>query len=128
MYRTVTFDTTFPNEWEFDETNSPVAPGARELAEALVNVLRGRASSITPIEQHEYYGWRFDVVVAKSTFFNVLNPADRCYLTVSMRWYWLKSIFGRQPRLSFERYCNLITDALREIPEVSAIEWEPYRS
>jgi hypothetical protein len=127
MYRTVVFNSTFPNEWKFDENENPSAPGARELAETIVAKLRPRVASVSEVEQHEYYGWGFTTTLQRGTFYNVLNPADDCYLTVSMDWYALKAILRQRPRQPFERYCDALVDALREISEVSNVRWEAYR-
>jgi hypothetical protein len=125
--RAVEFKSTFPNEWTFNESGSPVAPGARELAEVIVSGLRSRPSSITPVEQHEYYGWAFATVFDRSRFYNVLNPVDAdCCLTVSMDWYILKSLLLMRPRDSFDQYCGIISETLQQIPEVSEVKWEPY--
>jgi hypothetical protein len=62
------------------------------------------------------------------SFYNVLNPGDdECHLTVSMRGYTLKVLLLKQPRVWFDRYSALLTEALREIPEVSQIKWKEYR-
>ena len=127
MYRTVAFKSTFPNEWTFNENECPVAPGARELAEVIVSSLRSRLSSVTSVEQHEYYGWGFATVLDRSRFYNVLNPVDDdCYLTVSMDWYSLKSLLLMRPHVSFDQYCSIISETLQKIPEVSDVKWEPY--
>ena len=127
MYRTVEFKSTFPNEWAFDKKENPIAPGARALAEAIAAKLRERLSSVTSIKQHEYYGWGFEATCDGSTFYNVLNPADECYLTVSMDWYGLKTMFFRRPRICFDRYCAILGESLRDIPDVSDVEWHAYR-
>jgi hypothetical protein len=128
MYRTAEFNSTFSNEWVFDGDGNPLAPGARDLAEAIASNLRGRVSSVTAIEQHEYYGWGFAAIFDGSTFYNVLNPVDvDCYLTVSMNWYGLKSLLLRRPRASFDRYCAALRGALNDIPQVSVVKWQAFR-
>src|SRR5688500_776577 len=97
MYRTVAFKFTSPDEWTFDQNNSPTAPGARDLAEAIVANLRPHVTTVSEIEQHEFYGWRFQATLDHSTFCNVLNPVEECYLTVSMNWYELKWLLLKRP-------------------------------
>jgi hypothetical protein len=129
MHRTLELTSHFPNEWVFDENENPVAPGARELAEAIVSNLRARASSVTEVDQHEHYGWTFDVVFEGSTFSNVVNPVDEVdYLTVSMDGYRLKALLLERPRATFDRYCAVLHDALNAISEVSNLRWQPYGS
>lgn len=128
MLRSVTFLSKFPNEWTFNENETPTAPGARELAETIVAKLRQRVVSVSEVDQHEYYGWGFWATTDRGTFYNVLNPAaDECYLTLSMEWYAWKFLLFQRPRQTFDHYCEILTEALREIAEVSAIEWEEYR-
>ena len=127
MYRTVIFNSAFPNEWKFDEYDIPTAPGARELAELIASKLRLHVRSVSAVDQHEYYGWAFAATTEYATFYNVLNPVDECYLTVSMDWYATKALLLQRPREKFDRYCEALTDALGEIAEVSNIQWEDYR-
>jgi hypothetical protein len=127
MYRTVVFISTFPNEWTFDENDNPLAPGARQLADTIAAKLLSQVVSVSEVHQHEYYGWEFDVLTENGTFVHVLNPGDRCYLTISMRWHWLKAILLKQPRQVFERYCEFLTETLQFIPEISRIEWDDFR-
>jgi hypothetical protein len=35
MFRTVEFRSTFPDEWQFDASQNPISPGARDLALAI---------------------------------------------------------------------------------------------
>ncbi len=124
MYRTIVFTSTFPDKWTFDENENPTAPGARELANAIAAKLRCHVQSVSPVQQHEYYGWGFGATTDDSTFYNVLNPGDECYLTVSMNWYALKAILFRHPSNKFAHYCGLIAEVLREIPEISEVRWQ----
>jgi hypothetical protein len=129
MYRTVEFKHTFPDEWVFDENENPIAPGARELANAVVSGLSARISNVSRVQQHSFYGWGFDVEFEGSTFYNVVNPADeKCYLTVQMLGYWLKWLLRKRPRDSFERYSTVLTEVLRDIPALSGINWQQYRT
>jgi hypothetical protein len=129
MFRTVVFHHTFENEWRFDDHNTAVAPGARDLAEGVARELGKSVNVITPVEQHSYYGWAFEVKFAGCRFVNVLNPADEeCYLTVQLCWYWLHAFLRRRPRPRFEAYCLILEQALVAIPQISGVVWENYRS
>lgn len=124
MYRTVTFKSTFPNQWQFDHAGNAVAPGARELAEAIVASLRSRVESTTAIEQHSYFGWGFEVTFENRRFCNVVNPAgDEACLTVQFPWQWVWELLLRRPKKTFDRYCDVLADSLAAIPQVSAINW-----
>jgi hypothetical protein len=97
------------------------------LAEAIIAMLRPRVASVSEVSQHEYYGWGFTATTEDATFYNVLNSVDECYLTVSMDWYALKALLLQRPRRMFDRYSDVLSDALREIAEVSNLKWEAYR-
>ncbi len=128
LYRAVEFQSSFQGDWRFDENDEPIGPGMRDLADAIVGRLGVHVTSVSPIRQHEYYGWGFDAVFEQSTFYNVINPIDQgeCYLTVSMDSYVLKKLLMKRPQEAFDRYCNAVSDTLREIPEVSGIKWGTY--
>ncbi|HJY77138.1 MAG TPA: hypothetical protein VKE95_10925 [Burkholderiales bacterium] len=128
MYRTVEFKSTFTNDWHFDANGNALAPGARKLAETIVARLQPRLDATTDIEQHSYYGWAFRATYSGHFFYNVLNPAsDLCFLTVQCPWQWFRTLLLRRPPNRLERYCNVVSDALSEIPEVSGVSWQEYR-
>lgn len=128
MYRTAEFTSSFPNEWVFDANENPIAPGARELAEAFAIELRRRVESTMPIGQRDYYGWEFVARFDGCRFLNVLNPVDdTCYLTVQLLWQWLRALLLQRPHATFERYCQVVSDTLAAIPQVSAVQWQGYR-
>jgi hypothetical protein len=120
--RELEFTSSFPNEWTFNALGCPVGPGARELAEAIAAGLSNAGMRVGGIDQWEYYGWAFEVHFDRCCFLNVLNPVDKCYLTISLQWYWLHWLLARQPRLSFDRYLKQMTDVLAGIPEISGIK------
>jgi hypothetical protein len=128
MYRTVQFESTFANEWRFDANEFPVAPGARDLAEAIVGELGKRVSGISAVEQHSFYGWAFEARYAGCRFINVVNPAEPvCYLTIHLCWYWLRAVLLQRPRRVYDEYCVVVSEALAAIPQVSGVRWEGYR-
>jgi hypothetical protein len=129
MFRTVEFDSTFANEWVFDEHKSPVRPGSRALAEEIADRLRPLVSAVGPIHQHSYYGWTFDAELCGCSFNNVLNPADRTsYFTIELRWYWLRFLLIQRPRHAVDAYCDTLARALSEIPQITAIRWHDPQS
>jgi hypothetical protein len=83
---------------------------------------------ITPVEQHSYYGWAFDVRFGGCRFVNVINPAgDVCYLTVKLCSYWLRALLLQRPQQRFDEYGAVLNEALLAIPQVSGVEWQEYR-
>lgn len=129
MYRTVEFDSTFPNEWRADEDGNTLGPGARELAEAIVHEIGPSMRVCLALEQHKDYGWRWDVEFEGVRFVNVLNPVDKdCYLTVELGWYPVRWLLGQKPGKRLQRYCAQLTEALGHVPQVSNVRWGEPRS
>lgn len=129
MYRTVEFCSTFPNEWRSDEEGTPIGPGARELADAIVSVLVDPVRVTSAVEQHKDYGWGWTTEFEGVRFDNVLNPvAEDCYLTVHPHGYLLRWVTGRGPRANLDRYSSRLTEALAKVPQVSRVKWHPPRS
>jgi hypothetical protein len=127
VFRTVEFNSGFVNESQFDARGNQIAPGSRQCAEAIVLALRPLVQSVSPVLQHSSYGWSFAVRHESFHFFNVLNPAGACYLTIQLEWQWLWALLGFRPREHFERYCDLVTTTLESIPELSTISWQGFR-
>lgn len=125
MHRTSEFKSTFPDEWQFDERGNPILPGGRDIADAIVAWLRKTGAAVTHVQQYEYYGWGFETICNDSTFYNVVNSAGgRCYLTVTMDWYWLKWLLLTRPRRSLDEYCRRLNEGLSTIPQISEICWQ----
>jgi hypothetical protein len=129
MYRSIHFSYSGPNEWEFDENDNPLRPGARELAELIAAKLRLNSTSVYPVTQHSFYGWAFAVVFEKVKFHQVLNPvAEDCRLTINLPLYWLRAATLKQPRQTFNRYCTIVEAVLKKIPTVTGLRWDDFRS
>ena len=129
MYRAVQFFSTFPNEWRGDEEGNSLGPGARELADVIVQGLGPSMKVVIPVHQHKDYGWGWDAEFEGVRFDNVLNPIDsECYLTVHIGWYGLRWLLGQNPGVKLERYCGQLTEVLGRIPQVSKVRWMPPHS
>ena len=126
MFRTVEFLSTFASEWQFDASGNPVAPGARELADAIANKLGKRMNVVLPVELHSYFGWAFEVAFGGCRFINVLNPGnENCYFTIKLCWYGLRTLLLQRLRRKFDEYCIILENVLAEIPPVSSVVWKP---
>lgn len=125
MHRTVEFKSALANSWQFDAAGNPTIPGGRETAEKIAAALRAVVSSITPVIQHRFYGWRFDAVFANNRFVHVLNSsADIDYLTIDLPWSRMRALLRQHPRELFETYCWVLEAALKTLAEISAIRWQ----
>lgn len=123
-YRTVSFASAEAIEWEYDEDGEPVTPGGKELTEEIAASLAAAGCRVSEVEQHEGYGWGFGVRLENDSFYQVLNPVDRVYLTIEMEWFRLKRLLLRQPQVAFERYCRLVDATLASVPGISEVQWK----
>ena len=123
MYRTLQFRSGWPCEWVFDAHENPVAPGARDLAEAIVQELKQDLPNTTEVSQHSYYGWSYETEYEGATFHQVINPTDEVFLTVRYQGYWWHWLLLRGPHGRLERYCGLLAAAVRRVPGLSDLHW-----
>lgn len=124
MYRTVEFKSTFPSESEFDDNGDQVVPDGRALAESIAERLRPVVTTVSEITQHEYYGWSFLATSKNASYHHVVNAAgEDCFCTISMNWYWIKSLAWQHPKEPFDDYCTTLTQVLKCIPEISNVSW-----
>ena len=109
MYRKVEFKSEYPDDWQFDENDNPIAPGSREVADQIAAQLADHVSEVSPVDQHSYYGWSFETNFENCRFYQVLNPVDGdCYFTVQCLGYWIR-------KLLFKKRSADLIDALQHI-------------
>ncbi len=126
MYRKVRFWCSIPAPWGDGYVLPESRTGTARIAEALAS----NVQSVSPVEQHKYYGWGFWSTIAGATFHNVVNPIaeDEWWMTVSMKGYLWRKLTFRRPRRTFERYCAVLREALGCVHEISHVEWREFRS
>ena len=125
MQRTVEFRSAFANQWQFDEEGTPTAPGARELAEAIVAALQQRGVTTGSIHQHSNHGWGFETRFEELTFHNLVSPMEgEAAMVIETRSDLLNALMLRRPGRKFEGYCGVVGEALAQIPQVSDVQWE----
>jgi len=56
----LTFEADFPDDAEWDENQELVVPGGKAMISAIREQVEGRGYACTAVEQHSYFGWRFD--------------------------------------------------------------------
>ena len=129
MYRTLQFRSGWVDDPDFDDADNQTAPGARELADAIVACLAEHVTDLSGVEQHSFYGWGFSCAFHNASFYNVLSPAGHeGYLTTQYLGYWFDKLLFRKPRLRFDVYCNLLSNVLSQVENISEFEWDDYRS
>jgi hypothetical protein len=125
MYRTVHFTTSRADDAKFDEAGEPIGVGHRALAEHLREAISKGVTATTPVEQHSYYGWRFDVTFERCSFETVLNPIHPdCHLTITLPGVLLWRLLQRRPHEAFTHYCALVEAVLKRMTDLRQIAWE----
>ena len=122
MYRTLKLQSSWSNEWVFDEHENPIAPGARELADGIAAELERQLECVTDVSQHSFYGWGFTTQFDHASFYHVLNPSDPVYLTIGYRNYWLDWLLLRRPLERFDRYMSLLIGVVKNMPKVTDVQ------
>ncbi len=75
--RTVaTFDAAFPDDAEWDEHGNLLIPGGRAVTEALHDALVAIGSHCTPVVQHSFYGWKFDIECKGTRFTYIVQSFE----------------------------------------------------
>jgi len=69
----VTFQTCFPDDGVFDSAGNPQAPTGKNVADAIVGLLRGRGADVTDPVQHSFYGWQFTLNADGESFVFLLQ-------------------------------------------------------
>ena len=87
-------------------------------------------AEVSSVEQHKSYGWGFFTTFEDCSFENVVNPIqpDEWWLTVSMSGYLIRKLTLRNPRRTFDRYCDVIAGVLGQVPEFSNPKWNDHVS
>ncbi len=123
MHRTLVFNSTWNNEWQYDSDENPITPGAKELAEEIVNELKKTLSYVSEISQHGFHGWSFSSKFEDAIFKQVMNPVDEVYLTISMESYYRKLLLFQRPKSLFDEYCELLKIKISELRDISNFRW-----
>ena len=122
---TVRFSSAFPNQWLFDDEGNPSAPGARELADAIVAALRKQpgVTELTPVAQHENYGWIFSARYEDCTIRHFVNPIEQeAEVTLEVEGYLRKKLLLQRPGRTLLRYQQLLASTLNQIPQISDVQ------
>ena len=124
MHRTVHFKTTESEEWTFDANGNPDVPGGKALAQKLCAAVAGAAQAVGTVEQHSYYGWRFEVAFKDVTVQCVLNAAgEESYFTVEVDSILPSWLLPRRVRRAFAELEVVFDTLLRELPGIHAVAW-----
>jgi hypothetical protein len=123
MHRTAHFKTAEPEAWTFDANGEVQVPGGRQLAEKLRDGIAAPARTVSAVEQHSYYGWRFEVALDGVSLACVLNAADDCSFTVEIASLLPAFLLSRRHRQALAECERAFDGLLRGWPEITDVSW-----
>lgn len=90
----VTFESTFPDDTDWDEKDAPVTPGGRGIFDALHAGVASAGWPVGPITQHSFYGWSFFVGLGPPRMHVLLQYPGPWLLIVTRQPSFLKRLSG----------------------------------
>ena len=94
MLRTyATFTSTLPDDQQ-EKDGEIVAPGGRSIMGRLRDGLARRGFSVSEMEQHENYGWCFDVIAPACRIWCLIQFCEPWLLITDRRGGFLRRLFG----------------------------------
>jgi hypothetical protein len=121
LHHVVTFLSTFPNEWQFDEAGDPIVAGGRECIEFLRSQLIAAGFSASEICERDYYGWELTVWYRSVSFYLILTTVDTWYLHVGVSLAFLQGALLRHPAQHYERLQTVLDDTFQRSGHFSDI-------
>jgi hypothetical protein len=121
----VTFEWDNPEEEEsdFDDGGDITRPGGHAIAEHIQSGLRKRGLNVTNVEQHEFYGWAFDIVGNQNTVWCMLQFAEPWLLVAEVPSTWWERLKGRKPDAEHAEVCRAIHECLVSGGRASSVRW-----
>ncbi len=116
----VTFEAEFAQNAV--ETNSDV-PAGRGVTEFLREGLASAGFTPSGVQQHDSYGWYFEVPVAGGRIWCMLQRSDNWLLITRPTLPLLKKFLGKVPEREHQRVCEVIDSILQRASGVRDVHW-----
>jgi hypothetical protein len=114
-----TFLADVPDD-QVEEGGEVVTPGGATVAELLRGAVAERGLTTTPVRQHSFYGWAFDVSAGEVTVECMIQFPDPWLLITEVSGTLLGRIFRRRPRETHDAVLNILRETLVASPFRSA--------
>ena len=117
----VQFEADFHDDAQWDDRGEPLVPGGKTLATWLAEELHKTFGRCLEVEQHEYFGWDFCVIVGRTQFFCLLqlgSPYVLSFETPGL--HWLVNWHGARDSQEFAAALHGI---LSNDPRISSVRW-----
>lgn len=120
----VSFEVTgFPDESRWSENGSPLVPDGRSIAGTIVTGLRAAGLLVSDPQQHEFYGWAFDVISVNETEWCLLQCPGPWLLLVRQRRPILRRLCPPKSTDNLEVVLKAIDRVMKQEGRFSAIQW-----
>ena len=124
MRTLVSFEATgFADESRWSENGSPLVPDGRSIAGTIVSGLRGTGLEASDPEQHEFYGWAFEVVSVNETEWCLLQCPGPWLLLVRQRRSMLRRLCLSKGTENLETVLKAIDRVIKQEGRFSGIQW-----
>jgi hypothetical protein len=110
-----TFLADVPDD-QVEEGGEIVKPGGAAIGELLRASVAQRGLATTPVYQHSFYGWAFDVTVGGKTVWCMLQFPDPWLLITDVRESFLGRLFRGPSRETHEAVLSILRETLAATP------------
>jgi hypothetical protein len=123
MLRTyATFISTLPDDQQ-EKDGEIVAPGGRNILGRLRDGVTRRGFSASEIEQHEDYGWCFDVIAPACRIWCLIQFCEPWLLITDRHCGLLKRLFGASDDSTHRRVCEAFQEIITADSSFSELHW-----
>ena len=119
----VTFDADFADDAAWDDDSSCVVPGGEAIASAIGDALGAHAFPCSRVRQHSFYGWAFDVSVARSQFLCLIQHPGRWLVTCDRHSTVFRRWFGRGNDDDLAITVTTLHEVLRADRRFTNVQW-----
>ena len=116
------FAADFPDP-EWDRHGGDDYPAGRPIAVWLRDTLTREGFRCSEVENHDSYGWAFDVSVERATIWCMLQSSERWLLITQCKRKLLDALRGRSCDAEHRRLLDAIVRALEGDPRVRDSAW-----
>lgn len=118
----VTFEWAEPDE-ERMGPDEEVIPAGGTIMRALRSAMVERGFNVTPVEQHDSYGWYFDTQIEDAAVWSMLQQSDTWLLISEAPVGLLQRLRGRNNAVALSKCAKALHACLSGLPLASGVKW-----
>ncbi len=92
----ITFEADFPEDGVWDESDHPIRPSGKLVAESLRRGLMSEGLECSDVTQHSFYGWKFDIAFEDSKLECLFQYPEPWLLITEMHTTFWQSFLDRK--------------------------------